>query len=960
LKDSLKIDYLAVGTAATQTEKGIAYRVFNQSGEEVSEYFVAKTPIEKLDEFKPSKLEAYFNQLKKTKAEFKTGAFYFKKFPLEVMKFFVALGALAAKDLIFNYNSNPLVVSQFVQNQENPVGQLGFLAFMMANGIAAEPLMAALQSSRLRMFIPYFGMSIGMTANNIIGELNYIDKENLAICYASLKKNIQACDKALSTFLKRDAEARIEETIPSWLSMLLSTAAAGVTMDLAIPKTAGLIAKGAKSIPLFSIAFEIATWAAPGGVVVKGVKFATEVSKLAGWLWFDDIFRIPATFLVRNAWDVGPEIKKTKQKIQALLEEKKKNGWKPLENSKILVCIPTENPMGDCTEQEVTEQDLPELLARYNVLAKKWADANMIKNMNRFQVWQSYVTNLSQWYNATKKVYSSVFDYLYNEKYEYYETDEQRAKKNHTMDRIYPLYGVNAKGYNFNPTDSNSPSDIIKVFVQPRAVEGAQLATLIGAGSFLADALDFQNPNANSKFEFAVTSRINKERASKLKKNEIDLLKYLSDIWISGNMYDVGRSLDLLNSVIRTRQYHGDFLSEPALALLNDCLQIIGHPEPKWLPMQGFVEYLKYYFSKTADLPPVPGVSMMNRSTVEYLISQMLLGPRPEKGEKIVQNNRFSGFPSEFIPPAVTLNTAFATRKIKQTDDNSMFGYEMILENKPTGKNMVDAIVKDLINPGILGSPYTAGKKFQSWWQEFPEAEYFKAWIEFENRYEDFAFSIYDDLFGTESNGDWKTWLKFSNSSGQPNAVLASLEADLNFNLNVIHEATADLPNNRADELRNQIFEKFRHLISLLSRIKWQKVSEFDKESEKTILISDIPNQEFQKIQNEAADLYKEYLDPKYQNNIKGLSEFGKNYADLFKNKKTYGLKHETIAQAFKNIDQVFNQLSSIAQAINAVSYQQNHTSKGFYQTPKCTDFANLPPNMRDQLHRTSTQGCPN
>ncbi|MES3037926.1 MAG: hypothetical protein V4736_08470, partial [Bdellovibrionota bacterium] len=98
----------------------------------------------------------------------------FKKFPMDAASFFIAIGAMTTFDLLTNYNDNPVAYDQFLDGQKDPVGMLSFYAFMVANGVtnrAIQDLLGDKRNKQFRHFLPYFGMSMGMTASNMVHEI---------------------------------------------------------------------------------------------------------------------------------------------------------------------------------------------------------------------------------------------------------------------------------------------------------------------------------------------------------------------------------------------------------------------------------------------------------------------------------------------------------------------------------------------------------------------------------------------------------------------------------------------------------------------------------------------------------------------------------------------------------------------------------------------------------------------
>lgn len=59
-----------------------------------------------------------------------------KRFPVETLLFFVAIGVVNHAQLMIDYANNPLIMEQHLKSLSDPIGNLSFLAFMVANGYA--------------------------------------------------------------------------------------------------------------------------------------------------------------------------------------------------------------------------------------------------------------------------------------------------------------------------------------------------------------------------------------------------------------------------------------------------------------------------------------------------------------------------------------------------------------------------------------------------------------------------------------------------------------------------------------------------------------------------------------------------------------------------------------------------------------------------------------------------------
>src|SRR5690606_31030909 len=120
-------------------------------------------------QFRPSKFRQWAKALQTTAGS--TLKSRTRNFPFEAASFFTAVGALQMYDLLFHADKNPMVISQFLEAQKDPLTYVSFASFVAANGLTTDPLMEVIESRRLRYFLPYFGMSMGLMASNITHDL---------------------------------------------------------------------------------------------------------------------------------------------------------------------------------------------------------------------------------------------------------------------------------------------------------------------------------------------------------------------------------------------------------------------------------------------------------------------------------------------------------------------------------------------------------------------------------------------------------------------------------------------------------------------------------------------------------------------------------------------------------------------------------------------------------------------
>lgn len=371
------------------TENGqIVYRFYDKTDKVIRELVVgSKASQEYYKQFAPTKIRAYFNELKSTAGSI--ASHKLMEFPLEAMTFFVALGALSTKDLILNYNTNPAALDQLLKSQADPIGQLGFMAFMQANGFVSQPLMAIGTSARTRVFIPYLGMTAGMMASNIVHEVAHVP--GLMKCAASVGTNAKACDEAYEAWLKTDMIDKLNEWAPQLFGMLMSTAASGV-IEL------GIKSAGGKVLQMAGV--EVALLATGTGAVITGLRWAWKVGQIAMFIYLDPYFTSPATFWWKSNVSLRPRLEKLSKEL-----------------------------LDQPNEKEIRE---------YNQKMQAWRQAVLETVMTANANWEQYLSRFSSQYLVARTFYQDFISHLWSNKFKY--------QKPGLINFNFPLLGITPDG----------------------------------------------------------------------------------------------------------------------------------------------------------------------------------------------------------------------------------------------------------------------------------------------------------------------------------------------------------------------------------------------------------------------------------------------------------------------------------------------------------------------------------
>lgn len=774
---AVKNSALSIGNVITaftkqQLEKSAGLEIKNESGEIVGFLMVPRSSKEALKDYSPERLREMLDKSWKgknpdpTTQPQKTG---FKqvatkvvvdsvvKFPAEAFSFFVALGAMNVYKLIFNYSDNPAVISQFLESQKDPVGQLGFLAFMIANHGTSAALMTMLDTkSNLRTLIPYLGMSAGMMASNIVAEISHFPE--LAACVADLQtraKNPQqfdSCQKAYNSWT--DAlSSKGMEMVPSLLSMMASTALAGFIEQKIVKKL------------LVSAGWEVVISLAPGSLAVKGARMVYKTSQIGMFLGLDEllhpVFEKPASNITKSA-----EVKSAENELITKLIEKKKNNWAPSPSDK--------------------EVDFDLQLFSFLEKAKAWRAMNMQPVATRHATWEQYMSNFISTYKGS-------FDF-------YTQFATQRSKliaKNNgfpsMLEAQAPLAGVTPKMEAASP--GSQPPPALEPLNYPQRVEDRQLKHLIEIREKYLPAL--QAGKLNKFFK----------RDTQLLKLRQFLEVLPTEESFSANSFDlykIGKALDWLNSEVElmndypglgpvyphTPDYFGDYRD-----FLGALRREIGNPTPLWQPGMAFLNAYESDPSvstvlKNIQIPgDVGGIKVLKPT--DFFVAQMVMGPDVSRPDKMVSLNRFNGYPAEFLPPRVALKNELkfykpTTLGLTNGLESSIFNVPMRTEFEATGKVYNFNTLFDILRLNYVDQNIFQGAGgILAWWNKNVETQFLKTWDIFEDKYMENLVKFVE-LLNDKSDTIW-------NQGPLANNVIESLKQERKLLLLVAGEVLKDV-----------------------------------------------------------------------------------------------------------------------------------------------------------------------
>jgi len=531
------------------------------------------TARSQLDEFRPSKIQEYLFYLR-TKSPHIVKA-KLKAFPMEAIAFFFAIGVVTSSEIVFNYAKNPVAMDQFIEMQMDPIGQIAFAAFIVANGLAAEPLLMVIQNKTFRYFIPYLGMTVGLMASNIVHEIGHFP--HLKEC--ALKR--LNCDKAYEAWLDYRFKDKQHEWMPSLVSMLVSTAVSGM-IEIGVRTAGAQLAK--------LVGIEIMLSFTPSGWVARGGRWVYKIAQLAGFVYIDHVIIEPINAAWQNAIGIGPELLSQSKDLVTEIERRSH-----LETLSGKLCSIDRLKRSN----DVCNEDFANKLFEFNNYLQKWQDFNFMPVMIAHHNWLQYLSQLAMEYHQTKSFY---FDFI---------SDTWKARfrnsfeSEHLINKKGLFYGVNI-GPNLAP-------ELEDQMFRPNWVEYHQRKYLLQMlPVFFNKAEVMAAEKALDQYEKPLFQDI---KANLLSGNDERIANAISQIrWY------------LKKDITTTYQPHQ---SSRLYHLLSDLLNQIGSKaEPLRAPGE---LYFRLYseFKEFNNLKKGP----------HYMFRQMIFGPQPDSQVNLIRFN---------------------------------------------------------------------------------------------------------------------------------------------------------------------------------------------------------------------------------------------------------------------------------------------------------------------------------
>jgi hypothetical protein len=665
-----------------------------------------------------------------------------KHFGIETTYFQIVLGAMAVQqtlsryttatsgDKITGYAQNPVAIEQLFDSLMDPVANLSFASFMVANGVTTDFLSDArlpwsTKKAYLRMILPGLGMTAGSVLSQLTGEgiqlfkacrvesVNRSQKEKaLHTIFSPLKKEDDPCEAAWKMWT---IEKKFYSYAPSITNMLLATVAGGAASWLvrigfytkkvnAATGETRLVANAllrkariaaAKELTLRG--FDWAVMFGRGGAVARTVKIVSKIGNISFFLISDHMLRDATNWVLGNVFRSGDVMGKL---TRGVIPGKNFQEYGEQLNSIIL-----------SVNSEARSQQTLSFLGDFSQSMEDWRKMNN-QDVEAAQAnWQEKTMGFTTTSRTALDFYGRVIDDLKAvEEDRIYQASGKTGIPPETnwnlAKRTYPLYGVRpTAGTQVYPTADDAASDYL---INPDRIEKYQMITVTNAAKDICGKkLPYQEQFLPGDFQIfnKVCAAVN-----------------------SQNRDQIGQALLTVNRVVLPKPADKpDFdaaVSYPATDLLTKFRNSIGDPYPLFNLMEG----LSYAF----DVYPVvrmhslsfPDVHMglYGREKISDYMAFMMVCGTENPNDAILDH---TGFKMRFEPPKIV---ALASQPsicqnsqdgLGQQMRSSMLYRQKITMDGKTYNGIGDIILSNLSPEmkDIISSPDRT-KNINIWWQK--------------------------------------------------------------------------------------------------------------------------------------------------------------------------------------------------------------------------------------------------
>jgi len=905
LQASVPMD-LAKGlkSAVVRTSEGLMVNVLRGS-DVVGRALLTKTPVAQLMEYSPKALEKTIQATKSGLIKGKNGAQIIgrttlsslRRFPMEAFTFFIAIGAVSAAQFFLDEGGNPMVFEQHLNSGLDPVGNLGFAAFMVTSGLSAEAFKAMGTAAPSRIFVDHIGMGAGMLASHIVAEVAHFP--GFKECIKSSSRSSLACQTAYENWVKTDMFEKLHEFAPGLMSLVVSNVSAMIVqMGLQVAKR--------ELVRILGI--NLITALAPGGLAVKGFQFIGKVGQFFVFVGIDTLIQQPIRFAYSNVLQSG-DLRSLELHLQRQIRT--------------------------AGAEKFTTKDIRGYLNTTKNMFEEWREMNLTSVRMAESNWSMNLEKYSAQYNATYNFYSHFLEEIRQLRFGSYESNPKLSILNQT----FPLNGVSFDHELENPDEPNkmdyllsesryqveefqterlqmvansylkdfstngplaqklaslkcnsacSPTElknligdllsednlvVVKALQRLTAIRDYHVGDYIRNTEFgqyinqivlaLGDPKDI-NELGSAKVTQFVDGYINEltQKGPRFRSlNSIDCsyvcnrnevvqlvrglkstdpqvaqgawrnLKELQNyhLYGQGSMQlnfgktaDAGlipeKNLGLFTKALKQlgkSASTNEFSNRQYGLFVHQILTQLGKPKPMMTPGDGYLSYYgmnsQYLDSlKKAEFPKsvegnkgllgflVP--DLVTKNPVEYLVAQMVWGPRINQIQYYDKNvnSSYFGSSTNFVPPAL-LEDGSSIQIATCTPYPTVLDCPVSVQGKK-----YSSLFRYLVEMGFTRhyqanlSPFITAEStgFEDYWKKTGEYQYVQGWTKFEPTYQEVVAKLVDALWekdghstsGTFSNSVYKGVQAATNNGPVSNGVLKSLEQEYKLYLTILGE----------------------------------------------------------------------------------------------------------------------------------------------------------------------------
>lgn len=881
-------------------EKEMTLLFLGSKGDILKQFMWRRTAPKTLEQFRPSKFTQWYKSAAANAGPI--AAAKIRQFPFEAMAFYSAIGAMNVYDLIFHYADNPAIIEQFYESQKDPMGHVSFYAFMAANGITAEPLQEVIRNRKLHHFLPYFGMSTGMMASNVVSDL--WNSQSLRTCAKSWleksRESQEACDKAWDDMNNHWGD-KWGQYATGWMSMMGSTLLSGAA-DWAI-------AAGQRRAMMF-LGLEMSFNFGTAGTSVA-TRFLWTVIKNVEFLAIDHWLKQPIETVWLNVFGKGSELSQVSHCLG-------------IQQQKLRLQSDPNNLRGAAIQlawDKLCREDITQTIESFSRIATEWRSENLKPILASQANWQMYLAHFAGRYRTSQAFYLNLTDQIWRKNY------GNLGGQKSPLDQHAHFFAIRP--------DQKDETDWTLYLADITDLEKKQKERILSYSRNFKFLIE-NDPTITQHvgtFEKKILSRWLEEIISS---DDTRMEKALREITIT---------LVGSDSVGPQLPYGGTPASPGLRALLQaSFIDTLGRPWPTPSPGEGFLKAWMMWKGKDPGAEargqsvafPRNYKMMATPTAPEYLVAAMAYGPDVENGESVINRNSWGGL-AEFNPPKILLQgqlkdldvvpVASVKPGLQETIFTKRVQHERLnCTNEVTCQQPIWNLIRaGWIRPDVMNKD---GNQMAKWWTEKVEKPYLDAWYDFEIEYESIVRKFAKGIFDQPD--------RWFNTSGFANGAMTAIEQEQSVYLRLLNDLMqlSSTPlaldentysilkrvQNDKSPLRPELesyLKSWESVRAMMPEVKKDINSQMD--AEKGILKSRVPNDQLESATKNIDSTLDKLLEA-LPANLGAASASNKVLAQL-------------LVAKLKSLNQ---EILDYALVINTASYVENHNADGKVRKTRC------------------------